>query len=750
MQLLRNFFVSALILSYPAVFLQTTASSKEQVKDQAKPRSKPTSSFPELQLVRLTEIPKIDGTLDDAAWQTPPLQLGDWTTYNPVYGRQLVQRTTVWAAYDQTGLYFAFHCMDPEPDKIKTAISRRDTIFNDDWVGLSLDSLGNHQSSYELFVNANGIQADILNSSTAGEDTSPDWVWESAAKKTEDGYTAEIKIPFKTIRFASGADVRMAVFFMRRISRLGISASWPDLPPGTNLLSRHAPIILHDVKKPRTLELIPNVTYSLNQKLSQPGNWENDSNPDGGITAKYGITSTVTLDGTIRPDFSQVESDAFQVEVNRRYPVFYSEKRPFFMEGMGTFDLAGIGGDGNMITAVHTRRIVDPLFGAKLTGTLGKVTFATLSSADRAPGNTDPSDPLYGEKKYFNIGRALYSLGKGTYIGGLVTDTELGNQGYNRVVAGDISLRFGENHQVTATAIASGTRNFDGTDRRMGMAGQAYYQYSSKRQYFATQLEHYDKDFQMDTAFYNRTGITQNWTYYSPNFYPDEERYPWFKKFAPFVWVHTGRDRIQGGNEHFVIGGFRMFFTRQGSFRVDYGAGSEYWAGKPFDTNQIRFMGGAQLYRWLNFFVYATSGRSIYYEDTVNPFSGKSKDLQVELTFQPSSKLNQAITYERVIFNRASTGENVYTIDLINSKTTYQFHKHFFVRAIERYDSSRKHVLLDFLASYEPVPGTVAYAGYGTLFDRQEWTGQEFMRGQGNYLNTQRCLFFKLSYLLRF
>jgi hypothetical protein len=208
---LRSICLPPLILFCSMSFFAGSGFSK----DEAKNGGKSAGSFPELRLPHLSEKPKVDGVLDDAVWQTPPLPLGDWLTYDPVYGQHIVQSTQVWAAYDQTGVYFAFRCIDPEPDKIKTAISRRDTIFNDDWIGLSLDSLGNHQSSYELFVNADGIQADQLNSSTAGEDLSPDWVWESAAKKTRDGYTVEMKIPFKSIRFVSGAEVRMAVLFMR-------------------------------------------------------------------------------------------------------------------------------------------------------------------------------------------------------------------------------------------------------------------------------------------------------------------------------------------------------------------------------------------------------------------------------------------------------------------------------------------------------------------------------------------------------
>jgi Domain of unknown function (DUF5916)/Carbohydrate family 9 binding domain-like len=735
---------TVLIIACSIAFLTQT----DLAKAQAKATPETGGPFPELQIPLITESPQIDGTLDEEVWKGPPLPLGEWLSYNPLYGNKIVQSTRVWAAYDKTGLYFAFHCIDPEPEKIKTAISRRDTIFNDDWVGLSLDSLGSHQSAYELFVNPSGIQADILNSSTVGEDTSPDWVWQSAAKRTDDGYTVEIGIPFKTIRFKDGADVRMEVFFCRRVSRLGISVSWPDMPPGVSIFTRHAPLILHNVERPTTLEFIPNITYVLNQTRSTPDTWTDESNPDVGITVKYGISSTVTFDGTYRPDFSQVESDAFQLEVNQRYPIFYNEKRPFFMEGMGTFDLAGVGGDANMRTAVHTRKIIDPLFGLKLTGTLEKWTFATLMSSDQAPGNTESSDPLYGKKQYFNIARGLYSLGKGTYIGGLFTDTELGN-GHNRVIAGDISLQFGDHQQLTATTMASGSRNFDGSNERKGMAGQVFYSYSSKRQYFATQVEHYDKDFQMDTAFYNRTGITSNWTFYSYNFYPDENQYPWFKKLSPLVWAHAARDRIQGGNETFLLGGVSMNFTKQGFFRVDYGGGKEAWAGRSFDIRRIQLMGHAQFFPWLYVSGYASVGTSIFY-DRDNPFSGDSQNYNIEVTLQPWAKLNQSIVFDKAILDIASTGDRVYSIDIINLKTTYQFSNHFFIRAIGRYDSSRKQAMIDLLASYEPVPGTVAYAGYGAMFDRQDWDGTQFVSGTQDYVNTQRSLFFKLSYLYRF
>jgi len=162
--------------------------------------------------------PKIDGNLDDEIWQNPPLR-ENFITYNPAYGEVLPQKTEVWMAYDKKNLYFAFKCYDTEPEKIKTSITRRDNMFSDDWVGLSLDALGIKQAAYDLFCNPNGIQGDILNSAVSGEDVSPDFVWESAGQLTNEGYQVEMSIPLRSIRFKSGQEVRMGVLFWRRISR---------------------------------------------------------------------------------------------------------------------------------------------------------------------------------------------------------------------------------------------------------------------------------------------------------------------------------------------------------------------------------------------------------------------------------------------------------------------------------------------------------------------------------------------------
>jgi hypothetical protein len=707
---------------------------------------------PDITPARLTVAPRIDGVLDDVAWSGQPLELGEWISYNPLYGDRIAQQTRVWVAYDDAFLYFAFRCSDPEPAKIRTGVRRRDDLFNDDWVGLSLDSLGTRQTSYDMFVNPSGMQADILTNNASGENVAPDWVWESAGRMTSSGYEVELRVPLESIRFHGGDHVRMGVLFWRRISRLGVSVAWPDLPPGKSPFEREAPLVIDGLRERTARELIPSFTYSVNQQRETPARFAAaDTSPDVGLTAKYGITSSVTVEGTANPDFSQVESDAFQVEVNQRYPIFYTEKRPFFMEGSGIFSLAGPGGDCNLVTAVHTRRIVDPIGGVKLTGTMGKVTFGALSAADQAPGR--PSDaeapnPYEGNDKYFNIVRAQYSLGATNYVGAIVTDAEFAG-GFNRVAGADVSVKIDDRQRLNAMALYSASQSPGSTADRgtSGAAAHVNYSYDSRSTNIAAFVEHYDPRFQMDTAFYNQTGITRGWLFGDRNFYPDKKRYPWIRRITPFAFVQTGRDRIARGNDLLVIPGIRMNFSRQAFFRVDRFFGQEPWLGQTFSIDRWRIMGNGQLLRWLNLDATVTFGDGTYY-DPVSPFQGRFQQERLNVTFQPTPQFSESVSYTFTRFNR-TTGEKVYDVNIVNTRTTFQFTKHFFLRGIVQFDSVRHQVLTDGLASFELRPGTVVYAGYGSLVEERAFEGGRLIPAPGTYLTTRRTFFFKASYLFR-
>ena len=175
----------------------------------------------DLRAHRVTTPPKLDGVLDDEAWSSGPETLDPWMSYNPLRGQSELLQTQVWVAYDDKAIYFAFKCLDPEPDKIRTTISRRDNVWNDDWVGVSLDSSRAGQMAYHMFINPSGIQMDALQ--TRNEDTAVDWVWQSAGRVDAAGYTVEVRLPLQSIRFKGGDDVRMGALFFRKSSRHGLS-----------------------------------------------------------------------------------------------------------------------------------------------------------------------------------------------------------------------------------------------------------------------------------------------------------------------------------------------------------------------------------------------------------------------------------------------------------------------------------------------------------------------------------------------
>jgi len=514
-----------------------------------------------LRPVKVSTPPLIDGSLDDEAWRQTPMPTGQWLSYNPLHGDNIPQQTTVWITYDADYMYFAFKCDDPEPKRIRTSVTRRDNAWPDDWVGLSLDALGTGQIAYHMMVNPSGVQMDMLQTVAGGEDQSVDWVWDSAGRLTDTGYAVELRLPLQSIRFRGGENVKMGILFWRRVSRIGVSVSWPALEPGRWVFEKHAALIFPDIQPRLPRQVIPSTTYARSQSRDTPSAWgKADGNGDFGVTTKMGLSPTITLDATVNPDFSQVESDAFQVQVNQRYPVFFSEKRPFFMEGLGLFNLAGMG-DGNMRAAVHTRKIVDPGWGVKVTGTSGPLTFGFLDASDHTPLDIgDRGEAVAGESKIFTVARATYGLKGSDYIGAIVTDTEHAGR-HNRVAGGDLVWKPFGSQELSATYLFSRTGLKSEPDAG-GVAAQVSYKFDSRRVFAIEQVEHYDTPFQMDTAFYNQTGFTSSFSFVDVSFYPPKENRFGLIRVHPFTLYKRLHDRVQDGDANFVLTGLRFNFSR--------------------------------------------------------------------------------------------------------------------------------------------------------------------------------------------
>ncbi len=731
---------SLLLLASPAVVVAALAAPAGAAE---------RPGAPSVLAARLAETPRIDGILDDRAWTSAPVATEDWQSYNPLHGDTIPQQTKVWVAYDTDALYFAFECVDPEPDRIKTSVSRRDNIGGDDWVGLSLDPTGTGQLSYHMMVNPSGVQLDMLNSIGGNEDSSVDWVWESAGRLTPTGYSVEIRLPLRSIRFVSGDDVRMGLLFWRKVSRSGISVAWPPLEPGKWVFEKHASLHIDHLDSRLPRDIIPSVSLAASQNRATPARWTSmDAARDAGLSAKIGLTTQTAIDATVNPDFSQVESDAFQVDVNQRYPVFYSEKRPFFMEGSGIFALAASGNDNSMQRAVHTRRIVDPIAGAKLTGSTGRLTFGTLTASDKAPGHdVDGGAPAYDRDKIFNVARAQYSIRPSEYVGAIVTDTEFAGRS-NRVAGADLSTRLTATQRLDAFVLGSSTTD-SATGPQRGIGATVGYNYNTRAMSVSGAAEHYSTTFQMDTAFLNRVGISSGWLYSDRNFYPGTGRFAWVKRITPFTFTQGGMDRVAGGRDLIEVAGSRFNFTRLGFLRVDRSWGFEPWTGRRFPRGNLRTWGNVQLYRWLKLEGRYEDGKAVYYDPT-DPFEGHRRRINGGFVLQPNGRLAETVSFDHVTFVRRSSGAQVYRVDIINTKTTYQFTREFFARAIVQYDSSRNRVLTDSLLSYELRPGSVFYVGYGSLIERREFHDDgSWVLGEGKFRESQRGLFAKVSYLVR-
>ena len=422
-------------------------------------------------------------------------------------------------------------------------------------------------------------------------------------------------------------------------------------------------------------------TNQRNRFAGDPFNTGHDGSARVGLDLKYLLTSNLTLNATFNPDFGQVEVDPAVVNLSA-FETFFPEKRPFFMEGMGLFNVAGAGYDGNMRTSVHTRRVIDPAWGAKLTGTAGKTTFGFLSASDHAPEDIgDRGAAIAGRNKAFTLARATYALGGSNYVGAIATDTELAGV-FNRVQGADLSVRFSAPQQFSATVLASETGGV--TPGTHGIAAQTSYQYGTRRFAWSGQLEHYDRDFRMDTAFYNRTGFTSSWSQAEVHFYPDST-VPWVKRVSPYYRSKLGFDDIQQGREDALTIGVRLAFTRQGFLSVSHRVSHEPWQGRRYDTSgAINASANSQITRWLRFSTVFYRSHDIYY-DAVAPFQGQSTGAGLGLTLQPGAHFEQNVRYDGIWFDRSADRAPVYRVHIVNTQTTYQFDRHFRLRLLEQF-----------------------------------------------------------------
>jgi len=380
----------------------------------------------------------IDGVLDEAAWQKAAKIELKYET-RPGENTPPAVATEAFITYDAGSLYVAFRAHDPQPSAIRAHVSDRDSAFNDDFVGIVLDTFNDERRAFEFFVNPLGVQMDMFMDDVNGnEDSSWDAIWNAAGKINEDGFTVEIAVPFSSLRFPRtegeqtwGIDV---LRFYPRSQRARISDHPLDRNISCYLCQNSKMTGFSGITPGRNIELAPTATATrTDQREDFPSGPMGKGGVESelGLTAKWGVTPNLTLNAALNPDFSQVEADTAQLDVNTQFALFFPEKRPFFLEGADFFSTP--------FNIVFTRNVADPSWGAKLTGKEGKNAIGVFAARDEQtnllfPGSSGSSAGSFDLQTTDAVLRYRRDFGSSSAVGVLFTDRE--GDGYQNRLAG--------------------------------------------------------------------------------------------------------------------------------------------------------------------------------------------------------------------------------------------------------------------------------------------------------------------------
>jgi hypothetical protein len=684
------------------------------------------------------ESPLIDGVLNDSVWQVAE-RYDAFKTYDPDYNLNMPFKTEAMISCDRENLYFAFHCFDPEPEKIKASVDSRDNIVADDWVCINLDSFNDQQSLYAFYVNPYGIQMDSRMSAGV-ENRNMDYLWRSAGSADSTGYYAEISIPLKSIRFHTGDTIKMGLILERRISRLMVSGTYPALDPdmGMAFQAQMMPVTFTGLKQNKILEFIPAATYSLKQEQQEGTLGTTENRARLSLTTKFSITPQIITDITINPDFSQVEADAGQIDINLRYQLFYPEKRPFFQEGSENFSIgASLSSEVDPIRSlVHTRMIINPAAGVKLTGKAGnRNTFSVIYSADRSLATDNDNTENLIHVPLFRFKRAL---NEDSFIGTIYTG-HLGMDSGNHVAGIDGQNRLDKSTRLEYQVLLSSSvkENNISNGNVIGL-----YLLSNKRDLdYSISFKNISDDFMSETGYIKRNGILYFTGLVRPKVYLKSGP---LRRIDFELFSAQTRDMIYDKWETFNHLSAQAIIGNSSIAKVKYSNSTEIFLGERFKTGGWHILLNSQLNKQLSISTLFRNRGSIYYSGS--PYQGRSNILTSALTFLPSDKLHSDFSVVYQDFRQSSDNRLVYRYLITRGVLTYQTSRYLFARATVEYNNFRKEILTDFLLSFTYVPGTVFHIGYGSIYNRVKWDGDGY-GDSPSYMQMNRGLFLKVSYL---
>jgi hypothetical protein len=595
------------------------------------------------------------------------------------------------------------------------------------------------QGAYAFFVNPLGIQGDGKMDVTGNFGPKEDMIWESKGRITKNGYIVEIRIPLKSIRFSKKKTNIFRLGFFRQLPRYSQMVTSPPIDPKKGgILKQTRPVSFTGLKYKRVIEILPSFTYSNVRELDQGQLKLTRNQAEIGLTSKIGLSSDLVLDATINPDFSQVEADAGRVDVNLRYALYYPEKRPFFLEGSDLFKIAGNTEEAPLQAIVHTRRIIDPYFGLKLTGKIGKKSSIELL---HAKDRVHDGDKIF--KPDYTIFRLVHSLKEDSYLGGFLTRKWTSGGEHNEIIGTDGRIRLGNLSTIGYHLVGSFFKNPDDPAKYSTHALGASYNFGNNNLIIDAGLQDISKDFKVDTGYLTRNNITRFTLLAMYRFYPKSS---FIKRIEPFYWSSHIYNKDCKKFESFNLFSLRFQLLKSTQVRFDGILANEVFNQERFNRNAFRLQSSSKPNKKITLGLFLNFGNRIYYDD--NPYQGYGFTGNLVLAYQPWEKLHTQFAFTSSDFFRETTGEKIYSYKIYRNRSTFQLNKYFYIRAITEYNTYRKSLSTDILASFTYIPGTVVYAGYGSGFQKIKYQDREYINAD-TFLEIRRGFFFKVSYLIR-
>ena len=762
---------------------------------------------PTLSAIRTSDPPRIDGRLDDAIWQSAA-RVTDFVQQRPLEGAPATEQTEVWVAYDSQNIYFGIHAHYSDPGLIRANRVDRDQTGRDDTVRVYFDPFLDQQRAYVFSVNGYGVQSDsVLGGAEAGGgtvsqqivggasgggranlttvterdgqtasalgrlwerlrsrtppqnhtsggsrsgapgDSSWDALFDSAGRLVEDGWVAEMAIPFKSLRYPTrqpGEGHRWGLQIERTIDGKNESVVWAPVSRNVMGMLRQMGVLdgMTNLSTSRNLEFLPTVTAiradALHTGAGAHDHEHLDTQAEGALNVKYGVTSNLVFDFTYNPDFSQIESDQAQIEVNQRFPVFYPELRPFFLEGQEVYQISA----PYPLSLVHTRTVVNPRYGAKLTGKVGNTSLGFMVADDEAPGMVDDrASPAYGNSAKVVLGRLRYDLYSESHLGVIFTNREFLNS-YSRVGGVDGVFRLGVNHRLRFTALNADRREVDGA-RHTGPMFDVNLRKEGRNLSYEVRHNQLHPEFGTNLGFIRRVDQKQTNAGVSYRWWPES----WIINWEPRLQYERNYDYRGVLQDEGIWGRVNFTFTNNVTLYVNVNRDMERYRSIDFWKTRYNVGGNVNTSRRVGVGFSSWTGDQIRFIE--DPFLGADRQVNLLVTLRPFSRLQSDVNLNTSRFTDVRTDTRVFDVKILRTRTTYQFTNRLLLRNIVEYDTFEKTLGGNVLVSYRVNAGTVFFVGYDDHY-RQGNQIDEQMFPTMAMLRTNRAVFTKLQFLFRY